>query len=112
MAWHREIEVAKWLVGHAHILSCAHGHHLLVCQGFGFFVFPLEDQLAHLRQVFLRLRMKHLIRLACPDGLLVKLDMFHGRNAEDHASDNAIAYGQRLRPGLGGLVVPEPVVNA
>ena len=51
MSRHREIQVAKRLIGHAHVLACAHRHHLLIRQGLGFFVFPLEDELAYLGQV-------------------------------------------------------------
>ena len=111
MAGHREIQVAEGLVRHTHILSCAYGHHLLIRQCLGLLVLPLEDKLTHLRQVFLRLRMNHLIGLSCPEGLFIELDMLHSRRTEDHAADDTIAHRQCLRPSLSRLVVPQTVLR-
>ena len=106
MSGHREIEVAEGLIGHTHILSGTHGHYLLIGQYLGLFVLSLEDELAYFRQISLRLRVEHLIRLSCPKGFLIELDMLCCGCTEDHPTDDTIAYGQCLCPGLCRTVVP------
>ena len=87
------MQIAKWLIRHTHILSVAHGHHLLIGKILGFFVFTLEDKLAHLWQIFLCLRMTYLIWLSCPDSLFVYLYAFNGRCTKHHTSDDAVTNG-------------------
>ena len=89
---HSDIQVAKGLIRHTHILAGTKGHYLVVGQLLGLFVLALEDELAYLGQCLLGIGIHHLVGLTRPDGLFVQLDMFHGRRTEHHATDDTIAY--------------------
>ena len=112
MTGHGYPEVAERLVGHAAVLIGTQRHHLLVGQFFGFLVFPFENQLSDLWQVFLGCGVAHLVGLSGPDGLFVQLYPFHGRCAIHHAAHGAVADGQRLCPCHGRTVVPQLVWTA
>ena len=90
MSGHRDIEIAEGLVRHAHILSSGIGHHLGIRQVLCFLVLSLKDQLAYLWQCLLGLGIDDIVRLSCPDGLLIQLDMLHGRCAKDHPTYHTI----------------------
>ena len=62
----RDVHVAERLEGHPAVFPCAQGHHLFIGQLLRFAVASLEDELAHLRQVFACLRVEHLIGTARP----------------------------------------------
>ena len=106
---HCDIQVAKGLIRHTHILACRVGHHLLVGQILCLLVFSFENQLAHLRQILLRIGVHHVVGLSCPDGFLVQLDMFYGRGTKHHSTHHAISNGQGLCPRLCRLVVPQAI---
>ena len=107
---HCDIQVAKGLIGHTHILASTNGHYLLVGQILCLLVFSFENQLAHLWQILLRIGVHHIIRLSSPNGFFINLDMFYGRGTKHHSTHHAIADGQSLRPRLGGLVVPQTIL--
>ena len=110
MSWHSDIQVAKGLVGHTHILVGSHGHHLVVSEPFRLFISALKDKLTHFRQRLFCLWMDYLVGLSCPDGLFVQLDMFYGWGAKHHSSHHTIADGQCLCPGHCRLIIPELIL--
>ena len=110
MSRHRDIQVAKGLERHTHVLACCIGHHLGIGQFLCLLVFPFEDEAAHLRQRFLRVGVQHVVGLSCPDGFLIDLNVLHGGCSKHHTTHYSIANGQCLRPCLCRLVVPQSVL--
>ena len=66
MAGLRHIDITKRLERHSHVLARTYGHHFLVGQQLRFAITPLENELSHLRQVFARLGVEHLVRTTSP----------------------------------------------
>ena len=107
---HCDVQIAKGLEGHTHVLAGSLGHYLCVSQVLCLLVFPFEDELANLWQRLLRVGVHHVVGLSCPDGFLVNLDVLHSRCTKHHTTHHAVADGQGLRPRLCRLVVPQSVL--
>ncbi len=83
--------------------------HVLLRQGRGFGVAPFEEGPADKGQALERPGIVVVDGSARPDRLLVELELFAVRGAEDHGPEPPVADGQGLVPVGGRLPVPEPV---
>ena len=68
----------------------------------------VEDQLAHLVEMSLRLRTTVLMGRTRPECLLVQLNLFCVWSTIDHRSQMRVSHWQRFQPVAGRLVVPQP----
>ena len=68
----------------------------------------VENQLAHLVEMGLRLRTTVLIGRTRPECLLVQLNLFCVWSTIDHRSQMRVSHWQRFQPVAGRLVVPQP----
>src|SRR5438067_9847920 len=102
-----EVEIAEGLVTRH---AARDGHHVAESEGFGFGDLAGEEELADLRDSFACLRVVAVADIAVPDGLLVELDALQRWVAEDHCAETAVADGEGVGPGGGGLAEVEDVV--
>ena len=79
---------------------------ILVNQRMSFLLLSVENQLANLIQVSLRLCAVVVVGRAAPEGLLVKLYLFCAGAAVNHGTQMAVTNRQSLQPMCGGLAVP------
>ena len=73
----------------------------------GLRIFPIENELADLRQRGLGLRIDGIVRAATPKCVLVQLESLIADVAKDHRAEASIADGQRLFPFDGRLTIPQ-----
>ena len=110
MSRHGDIQVTKRLVWHTHILTSSIRHHLCIRQVLCLLIFTFKYQSAYFRQCLFRIGIDDVVRLSCPNGLFIQLDMLHSRCAKHHTTYHTITYRQCLCPGLCRLVVPQSVL--
>ena len=80
---------------------------VFVDEGMRLFFLPVEDQLAHLLQVFLCLRTVVVMWRAAPEGLLVELNLFRIGFTIDHGTQMGVSNRQRFQPVGCCTVIPQ-----
>ena len=102
----RQLQTAQRQVFHA-----VRAFHEVLVDELGSFTFlAVEDQLAHLLQVGLRLGAVVVVGLSAPEGLFVQLNLLGVGAAIDHRPQMGVAHRQRLQPVTGGTAVPQLVL--